>query len=487
MDKKIFTTRVRTNLSGVLQMTQTIEGIMMTGDNAANQIIVELYGEQGKETIPDTATIIGYFIRGDGYTVEVTGEVEDGNAKVVIPEVVYEVSGSLSIAIRLLEDPHEVIIDDVRHIVWDTKMVIAALSCFIQLTETNSIIDPGHVIPDVQELLQYIDILNQEREDIATEEGLRVIAEQGRVAAETLRQEEFEDIMDDLTTSEATRQTNETARQTNEATRQSNETTRISNETTRQTQETARQQAQAARNAEIDNMTVAAQSLNPYDPPTVTISEVSGHKHILFGLTPGDPFVIAKTFASVAEMQAYTGTDVRVGQFVVISSNEEDPDNAKMYVKTSSGWSFITDLSGAQGIQGPRGYTGNGISSVVLNQDYTITVNYTDSTSWTSTNSVRGVQGETGNGIAMVEENQDYTLTITMTDGTSYVTDPVKGETGDTGNGIASAVMNQDYTLTITFTNGTVYTTPPLKGEPGAAGTSFNYDSGTQELVITYF
>ena len=44
----------------------------------------------------------------------------------------------------------------------------------------------------------------------------------------------------------------------------------------------------------------------------------------------------------------------------------------------------------------PRGDTGNGIRSMVLNQDYTLTVNYTDGTSWTS-GSIRGETGATPN------------------------------------------------------------------------------------------
>lgn len=502
MDKKIFTTRVRTNLSGVLQMTQTIEGIMMTGDNAANQIIVELYDENGKVEIANSegTKIYGYFIRGDGYTVEVPGEVEDGNAKVIVPEVVYAVSGTVSIAVRLLEGPHTVIDGDISYIAWDTKMCIAALSCYIQTTETNSLIDPTHHIPDVQELLEYIDVLNQERALITEEEGLRVLAESGRVTAEEARvaaEQERVNAESERVSAESEREAAETARETSEgeretaeAARETSEGERETAETARETAEAARETAQAERNAKIDGMTVAAVELNPYSAPTATITEVSGHKHIIFGLSPGDPFVIARTFASVAEMETYSGTDVRVGQFVIIASTVEDPDNAKMYVKTSNGWSFVTDLSGAQGIQGPRGFTGNGISSTVLNQDYTLTIYFTDGDSYTTPNPIRGIQGETGNGIALIEFNDDYSLTITMDDGISYTTNPIRGETGatgETGNGIANIIRNADYTLTIVMTDGTSYTTPPIKGEPGAAGTEFTYDSEDQSLLITYY
>lgn len=53
--------------------------------------------------------------------------------------------------------------------------------------------------------------------------------------------------------------------------------------------------------------------------------------------------------------------NVPLNKFVMISSNVNDPDNAKLYVRTDSavsGFNFITDFSGTQGIQGPQGEQG---------------------------------------------------------------------------------------------------------------------------------
>ena len=71
----------------------------------------------------------------------------------------------------------------------------------------------------------------------------------------------------------------------------------------------------------------------------------------------GDPFAIAKTFASVEAMNAGFATDgVKEGQFVMIDTgNVEDEDNAKLYVKGSTSYTYITDLSGATGLTGPEG------------------------------------------------------------------------------------------------------------------------------------
>ena len=74
----------------------------------------------------------------------------------------------------------------------------------------------------------------------------------------------------------------------------------------------------------------------------------------------GDAFAIAKTYKSVAEMNAGYATDgVLNGQFVMIDTgNVNDADNAKLYVKGAKGYTYITDLSGATGMTGPQGPQG---------------------------------------------------------------------------------------------------------------------------------
>ena len=46
----------------------------------------------------------------------------------------------------------------------------------------------------------------------------------------------------------------------------------------------------------------------------------------------------------------------------------------------------------------------------------------------------QGIQGETGKGIASVVLNSDYTLTLRFTDGTSYTTASIRGEKGEKGD-----------------------------------------------------
>jgi len=69
----------------------------------------------------------------------------------------------------------------------------------------------------------------------------------------------------------------------------------------------------------------------------------------------GKDFSISKTFSSVTSM---SGDGVNEGDFVMISSTIEDPDNAKLYVWNGTAFTFVTDMSGATGIKGDKGEQG---------------------------------------------------------------------------------------------------------------------------------
>lgn len=71
----------------------------------------------------------------------------------------------------------------------------------------------------------------------------------------------------------------------------------------------------------------------------------------------GQGFSISKTYASVEQMNAgFESDDVPLNGFVLIDTgNINDEDNAKLFVKLESGYSYLTDLSGSQGIKGEKG------------------------------------------------------------------------------------------------------------------------------------
>lgn len=130
----------------------------------------------------------------------------------------------------------------------------------------------------------------------------------------------------------------------------------------------------------------------------------------------GKAFTISKTYSSVSEMNA-DFNNMEVGDYVMIASSVELEDNAKLYVKGEEEWLFVSDFSGATGIQGERGP--QGIQGVQGEQG------------------IQGIQGETGNGIATIQKTSTSglidTYTITYTDGNTSTFSITNGKDGEDG------------------------------------------------------
>ena len=98
----------------------------------------------------------------------------------------------------------------------------------------------------------------------------------------------------------------------------------------------------------------------------------------------------------------------------------------------------------------------------------------------------KGDKGDTGNGISSIVLNDDYTLTITMTDGTVYHTESIQGPSGPSGpsgrdgadgqdgqDGFSPTVQIVDgshsHTITVTDVSG-IHTATILDGSDGSQG-----------------
>lgn len=71
---------------------------------------------------------------------------------------------------------------------------------------------------------------------------------------------------------------------------------------------------------------------------------------------PGKDFRIVKTFPSIAAMNGDGFSD---GDFTMIASDVNDPDDGKLYVWNGTSFTYVADLSGSQGIKGDTGKTGD--------------------------------------------------------------------------------------------------------------------------------
>lgn len=108
-------------------------------------------------------------------------------------------------------------------------------------------------------------------------------------------------------------------------------------------------------------------------------------------------------------------------------------------------------FDGEKGDTGATGETGNGIASAVLNADYTLTLTYTDGTTWTS-GSIRGERGDKGetgtDGYSPVA-----TVTQTETGATVTITDKTGTTTAEISNGAPGSPGNDGISPTISVTD----------------------------------
>lgn len=88
--------------------------------------------------------------------------------------------------------------------------------------------------------------------------------------------------------------------------------------------------------------------------------------------------------------------------------------NENWWIWDQSAEQYVDTQLPSRGQQGTAGATGNGIASAVLNQDYTLTLNWTNGDHYT-TGSIRGAQGLQGVSIVSVTKTGTSGLTDTYT------------------------------------------------------------------------
>lgn len=149
---------------------------------------------------------------------------------------------------------------------------------------------------------------------------------------------------------------------------------------------------------------------------------------------------------------------------------------------------WLTSLEGADGINGSDGQS----ASIVV--ESTVTGNEGTNAAVTNIGTSlaaqlrftipRGNTGATGNGIASTVDNSDGTFTINYTDGSSFTTSDltgpqgIQGIQGPEGNGIASTANNGDGTFTLTFDDASTFTTSDFTGPAGNDGNRIWYGDG---------
>lgn len=176
-------------------------------------------------------------------------------------------------------------------------------------------------------------------------------------------------------------------------------------------------------------------------------------------LVPSATEINPESYVALRGLKGDKGDDGVVGRDgadgVGITSITQNQDGT-LSINLDDGTSYVTEpLKGADGytpvkgvdyFDGINGEDGVGIASVTktgssgLVDTYTITLTNGSVATFTVTNGIAGVKGDTGetgatgNGIASAVLNADYTLTLAFTDGTSYTTPSIRGEKGEQGD-----------------------------------------------------
>lgn len=117
-------------------------------DKNANRFGIRTFRDGEPETL-GTAVCTGYFIRADGGTVLLdTGVVDENVAYVTLPQSCYAVEGNFCLVIKMAG------VDASGTNVTGTMRIIDGV---VTNTTTDTVIDPGGVIPDINDLLELIE------------------------------------------------------------------------------------------------------------------------------------------------------------------------------------------------------------------------------------------------------------------------------------------------------------------------------------------
>ena len=123
-----------------VQLTQ-MNQLFASSDDSAHTIRVSV-SASGAPVSMDGAGIFGYFIRADEDTVVITGSAAVNVATLVLPEACYAAPGHFSLIIKATLSGER------KAIFWGDGFVTRA--------STDVIVDPGDVIPSLEELLERI-------------------------------------------------------------------------------------------------------------------------------------------------------------------------------------------------------------------------------------------------------------------------------------------------------------------------------------------
>lgn len=121
-----------------------LDGMVFSQDVKANMIRVSVF--RNREPVDlSGGSVSANIIRADGATVVQTGTIEGNVCSVVLPSSAYAVPGQIAIFVKHSTS------------VGPTTSTIAAITGYVYKSTTDTIVDPGSVVPNVNQLLAMIE------------------------------------------------------------------------------------------------------------------------------------------------------------------------------------------------------------------------------------------------------------------------------------------------------------------------------------------
>jgi len=124
------------NLNGPI-IPDTLNGVLNGSEIDAHKFIIT--ATRDGETVALTGTVTASFLRADGAEVVLTGEIEDGAATVTLAQSCYAVPGRFDLTIFVTAD--------------GVKTGVYACTGGVRNTTSGTIVDPGQVVPDVEDIV----------------------------------------------------------------------------------------------------------------------------------------------------------------------------------------------------------------------------------------------------------------------------------------------------------------------------------------------
>lgn len=132
----VFETWLKSDLKKPLTV-KPLPGNLFSADNQGNLIGVEVM--DGGSPAVLSGDVTGYVIRADGATLPISGTLDGNRASIVLPASAYAVIGHISIVIKV------------------GTTTVGACTSYVYQTTTDTIIDPGQVLPSIADLLAQIE------------------------------------------------------------------------------------------------------------------------------------------------------------------------------------------------------------------------------------------------------------------------------------------------------------------------------------------